>query len=185
MKQRKWMGFTLAAWLGMSGLVGFSSNTVQAEEIPLTQTITSYGTTYDNHQIPATIHHYVVAPTGIVYGYRTLEEANRALQSFPTQPATNTEDWTGYFYENSGFNGKWFLGVSGGYFNLGNNWWNQRISSLRTPAKDKGVRLYEYGGKKGDSIYFPPNTDVYTLAAYYKGDGQRWDKRIGSIELYR
>jgi hypothetical protein len=41
-----------------------------------------------------------------------------------------------------------FLGVSGGYFDLGNNWWNQRISSLRTPAKDKGVRLYEYGGKK-------------------------------------
>ncbi|HDR8118173.1 TPA: hypothetical protein QCY85_005854, partial [Bacillus cereus] len=53
------------------------------------------------------------------------------------------------------------------------------------PAKDKGVRLYEYGGKKGDSIYFPPNIDVYTLAAYYKGDGQRWDKRVGSIELYR
>jgi hypothetical protein len=67
MKQRKWMGWTLAAWIGMSGLVGLSSNTVQADEIPLTQTVTSYGTTYDNHQIPATIHHYVVAPTGIVY----------------------------------------------------------------------------------------------------------------------
>lgn len=38
--------------------------------------------------------------------------------------------------------------------------------------------------EKGDSIYFPPNIDVYTLAAYYKGDGQRWDKRVGSIELY-
>jgi hypothetical protein len=50
MKQRKWMGWTLAAWIGMSGLVGLSSNTVQADEIPLTQTVTSYGTTYDNHQ---------------------------------------------------------------------------------------------------------------------------------------
>jgi hypothetical protein len=36
MKQRKWMGWTLAAWIGMSGLVGLSSNTVQADEIPLT-----------------------------------------------------------------------------------------------------------------------------------------------------
>ncbi|MEW4153153.1 hypothetical protein Q0N88_24630 [Bacillus thuringiensis] len=81
MKQRKWMGWTLAAWIGMSGLVGLSSNTVQADEIPLTQTVTSYGTTYDNHQIPATIHHYVVAPTGIVYGYATLEEAPIELYS--------------------------------------------------------------------------------------------------------